>query len=81
MDDFKQLDFLDILTIMSFCISLQNLELNISQDDLQKETEKLDKVLRENVEDIHQHLSVQDTKLNIIMEQLKGINERLKEWK
>ena len=76
MDDYKQLDFLDILTIMSFCISLQNLELNISQDDLQKQEERLDKVLRENVEDIHRHLSVQDTKLNIIMEQLKILNER-----
>ena len=64
-------DFLDILTIMGFCIGLQNLELNISQDDLQNETERLDKALRENVEEIHKHLEIQDAKLNKILEELE----------
>lgn len=64
-------DFLDILTVMGFCIGLQNLELNISQDDLQNETERLDKALRENVEEIHKHLEIQDEKLNRILEELE----------
>ena len=64
-------DFLDILTIMGFCIGLQNLELNISQDDLQNETERLDKALRENVEEIHKHLEIQDAKIDMILEELK----------
>lgn len=63
--------FLDIISLISFCIGLQNLELNISQDDLQNETEKLDKALRENVEDIHRHLEIQDKKLDYILEVLK----------
>ena len=64
-------DFLDILAVMSFCIGLQNLELNISQDDLQKETERLDTSLRRNVEEIHKHLEIQDEKLDKILEELK----------
>lgn len=33
MDDGKELDFLDILTILSFIVGLQNLELNQKQVD------------------------------------------------
>ena len=64
--------FLDLLTLMGFCIGLQNLELNISQDDLQNETERLDKALREYVENIHSHLEVQDKKLDYILEVIKN---------
>lgn len=64
--------FFDIITLISFIIGLENLDLNISQDDLQKETEKLDKAMRENVEEIHRHLEVQDRKLNQILEELDG---------
>ena len=63
--------FLDIVTIISFFIGLENLGLNISQDDLQRESEKLDKTMRESVEDIHHHLEVQDRKLNQILEELE----------
>lgn len=64
--------FLDWITVISFIIALQNLEMNISQTDLQDETERLDKSLRSNVEEIHRHLEEQDAKLNKIMEVLDG---------
>lgn len=67
----ENLTFLDILTIMGFVISLQNLELNISQDDLQKEADRLDKVLRDDVDEIHRHLEAQDEKIERILEKLK----------
>lgn len=63
--------FLDILSLISFCISLQNLKLNIAQEDLDNQTKELDKYLRQNVDDIHGHLAVQDEKLNIILKILK----------
>jgi hypothetical protein len=63
--------FLDILSLISFCISLQNLKLNIAQEDLDNQTKELDKDLRQNVDDIHGHLAVQDEKLNIILKILK----------
>lgn len=59
--------FLDMLTIMSFLIGLQNLDANITQNDMQKSTEKLDKTLKQNVSDIHRHLKEQDKKIDYIM--------------
>ena len=70
MDD-KKLDFLDILSIMSFCIGLQNLDLNVAQEDIDNQTQELDKKLHESIEDIHRHLAVQDEKLNVILRILK----------
>ena len=51
-----ELTFLDILAIMSFCIGLQNLDLNVAQEDLDKQTQELDARLRKVVDDIHKHL-------------------------
>ena len=59
--------FLDIISLISFCIAVQNLELNIGQDDLQKQEEHLNNALRENVEEIHRHLEEQDQKIERIL--------------
>ena len=64
--------FFDILTLISFIVGLENLDLNVSQDDLQREAQKLDKDMRASVEEIHSHLEVQDRKLDQIMEMLDG---------
>ena len=71
MNNTDNLGFLDILTIMSFCISLQNLELNTSQEDLQHQTEELDKALRENVREIHKHLEDQDKKIDLLLKEIR----------
>ncbi len=63
--------FLDILSILSFCIGLQNLEINITQDDLQNMATHADIRQTEGIEDIHRHLAVQDEKLNVILKILK----------
>ena len=70
-----QMTFLDIISIMSFCIALQNLDLNISQEDIQKSSAEIEKAVNDRLEkaleDIHGHLSVQDTKLSIILNKLE----------
>lgn len=75
----RQIDFLDIISLMSFCIALENLDLNISQEDMQKSASEIEdavnKRLEKALEDIHGHLSVQDTKLNIILKKLEEENE------
>ena len=67
----SKLDFIDILSIMSFVIALQNLDLNVTQEDaqnLQRElSEKTDLLLTE----IHGHLEEQDRLLKEIAERLK----------
>ena len=66
-----QLDFLDLITLASFVIALQNLEENITQSDkadLQKDlADKADLLLQE----IHGHLEEQDALLKQILEELK----------
>ena len=63
--------FLDAISIASFIIGLQNLDMNISQEDLQQIAGGFDKRLEKSIQDIHEHLSVQDKKLNLIMEAIK----------
>lgn len=67
-----QLDFLDLISIASFVIALQNLDLNVTQEDaqnLQRElSEKTDLLLNE----IHKHLEEQDVKLSEILKEIKN---------
>ena len=68
--------FMDILTLMGFCIGLQNFDLNISQENLDNQTQELDAKLRTVVDDIHQHLKTQDQKIDAILEALKYDSRR-----
>ena len=73
----KQLDFLDIISLMSFCIALQNLDLNVSAEDIQKSSAEIENAVNDRLEkaleDIHGHLSVQDTKLTLILNKLEDL--------
>ena len=68
--------FLDILSIMSFCIGLQNLDMNSTQEDMQQADHnsaiRADRILKE----IHSHLEEQDRKIDLIMEVLNNGSER-----
>ena len=66
--------FLDILTVMSFFIGVQNLDLNIAQEDLDNQTQEFDKKLRTVVDDIHQHLKDQDRKIDEILRRMDNAN-------
>ena len=69
--NYGEFTFLDIITIISFYVSLMNLDENLSQgdkQDLQNDlAEKMDIILKE----IHGHLEEQDIKLKEIMEAIK----------
>ena len=68
----RSLDFIDLLSILSFVVGLVNLDENMTQgdkQDLQKDlAEKSDAILSE----IHEHLERQDRKLSEIMEVLNA---------
>lgn len=74
------LSLIDIIDILSFLIGLENLEMNITQNDLQEETAKLDKKVDEKVHkalhEIHLHLEVQDDKLDKVLKRLNYENNR-----
>ena len=62
--------FLDIISLISFCVGLQNLDLNISQENLDNQTHELDASLRKVVDEIHRHLTIQDEKIDKIWEEI-----------
>ena len=64
--------FIDIISLIGFCVGLQNLDLNISQENLDNQTQELDAKLPEVVNDIHNHLALQDEKINRILEGMYG---------
>lgn len=65
--DNGELTFLDAVSIISFIIGLQNLDINLTQDDLSKEADRL-------LNEIHKHLEDQDKKLDLILDKL-GVNK------
>ncbi len=63
--DNGELTFLDAISIVSFCIGLQNLGINLTQDDLSKEADRL-------LNEVHSHLESQDQKLDLILKRLEA---------
>ena len=65
MNESNQLEFLDILTIVSFVLQLQNQKHIIDIKDVQNEVDRA-------VNDIHSHLATQDEKIDRILNLLEG---------
>ena len=77
MNDEGQLDFIDLLSIMFFCIGLMNLDMNITQNDMAEQTADIDKRVNDHLHDvldeIHTHLEQQDIKLSEIQKRLEEL--------
>ena len=69
--DNGEFTFLDIISIISFCVGLQNLDLNITEQDINNQTQELDRRLKEVVDDIHRHLQAQDDKIDAILSEVQ----------
>lgn len=61
----QQLDILDMITIVGFILNIQNYGKNVDQSKMQK-------AISQAVGDIHDHLQIQDEKIDSILEMLKG---------
>lgn len=72
MKDNNNLDFLDILNILSFLIGVMNYGENISQGDMQELAQTMSQHTSKAVEDVHSHLQEQDRKIEEILETLRG---------
>ena len=73
MTDNGQLDFLDLISIMSFVIAVENLEENVTQSDKQELLEEFNDKATLLLNEIHAHLEEQDAKLSVIEQTLKEI--------
>ena len=67
----KQFDFLDMITLASFVIALQNLDENITQSDKADLQEDLSRKTDLLLDEIHAHLERQDELLSEILEEIR----------
>jgi len=67
----KQLEFLDILNIISFSINMMNLNENLTQGDKQEILEDFSRKADSLLKEIHKHLSIQDAKIDEILKEIK----------
>ena len=58
-------DLLDAVSLVSFFIALENLEMNITQEDMQEVETKFNDRLEAILQEIHEHLKEQDKKLDL----------------
>lgn len=68
MSNNNQLSFLDTVNLMSFCISLMNLNENLSQGDKQDLQQDLSEKMEIILKEVHGHLKEQDIKIDKILE-------------
>lgn len=69
----SQLDFLDLISMASFCIGLMNLDENITQGDMQDLQKKFNTKAEELLDEIHSHLENQDYILTQILQRLEKL--------
>lgn len=74
MNDNQQLDFLDLLNILSFVIGILNYQENLTQSDKQELLHKVDEDTQTAIQEIHNHLQMQDNKIDKIINILEDKN-------
>lgn len=67
-----ELTMLDVLAIVSFLISIINLDENLSQSDKADLQRSLQEEMQKALGELHSHLTTQDEKINKILELLEG---------
>lgn len=67
MNERNQLEFLDMLSVLSFALQLTNQRMFVSMADIHQDNDRI-------LKDIHQHLKKQDKKLDEIWRYLHEAN-------
>ncbi len=65
MNEQKQLDFLDVLSIISFVLQIETLGNTFTIEDIQKDNDRI-------MQELHGHLEEQDHKIDMILEVLNN---------
>lgn len=71
LNDSNNLDFLDIINIVSFAIAIANYNENLNQTDKQELIHKLDKQTSELLSQLNAHLERQDENIDKILTMLE----------
>ena len=71
LNDSNNLDFLDIINIVSFAIAIANYNENLNQTDKQELIHKLDKQTSELLSQLNAHLERQDKNIDKLLTMLE----------
>nr|DAV57926.1 MAG TPA: hypothetical protein [Caudoviricetes sp.] len=63
MNEKKQLDFLNVLSLISFALQIKTVENTFTIEDIQKDNDRI-------MQELHKHMEEQDKKINEIWEVL-----------
>ena len=63
MNEKKQLDFLDVLSLISFALQIKTVENTFTIEDIQQDNDRI-------MQELHKHMEEQDKKINEIWEVL-----------
>ena len=73
MNGSGQLTFIDLLSVASFLIAVENLNENMTQSDKQELQSDLSSKSNSILQEVHSHLEDQDRKLDTILRRLEEI--------
>lgn len=71
--DNGEFTFLDIISMISFVVGVQNLDMNLTQDDKQDLQQDLSEKAERLLQELHRHLEAQDNKLDQIINELEEL--------
>ena len=71
----RQLTFIDLLSVLSFLIGIENLEANLDQNDKADLQHDLTVTAERLLGEIHAHLETQDRKIDDIISRLEEHHE------
>ena len=71
LNDSNNLDFLDVINIVSFAIAIANYNENLNQTDKQELIHKLDKQTSELLSQLNAHLERQDENIDKLLTMLE----------
>ena len=71
--DSGEFTFMDYIDIVSLLIGIENLELNITQEDMDKQTADVNNEVDKALDIIQQHLEIQDKKIDELLKRTETL--------
>ena len=65
--DNGELTFIDVISIIGLLVGFENLDINVTQENLDRQTAEVNDQINKALDDIHAHLSIQDSKIDQIL--------------
>lgn len=71
--DSGEFTFMDYIAIVSLLVGIENLELNITQEDMDRQTATVNNEVDKALDMIQQHLEIQDKKIDELLKRTETL--------